>query len=452
MLGCCASTSKPKRLRRPGWALLSLLMFYASVDATAALLSLHNGNHCDDRWVTHIKQGGQFIFNTLFPWTAWYSIACDREYWEHFTDTLLREAEDLKMSRLPRQAMAKLKRYLLRSDDWSLGDEIGGGAQASVYMAHLGLHPSHDTTIVSKVWELYDENAGFGEMADGPKQAIREAALMLRAQHPHVVRLRGLTIDPPNISVLMEYCELGSLCRYLSHTNPTSFPLWQRVQVLFQISCAMQAMHRKGIAHRDLKWDNIMLTEDDGTPSAKIIDFGNARLMDRYSSRKYTLHVGSLAFSAPELRNSDGHYGLTVDAYSFGFLLYQILADNQLEWGPSNSQQAFTRLEPARLPDGSPDTVTAFDRTAVLISVPVPAPEPLVTLMQRCWQKSPERRPGFDAMARELGSILREFEQTTGVLLSQPLKTDYFGADEECEWDNSVGNAESSSSAETFFE
>ena len=118
MLGCCASTSKPKRLRRPGWALLSLLMFYASVDATAALLSLHNGNHCDDRWVTHIKQGcdsrlclslmvgstgGQFIFNTLFPWTAWYSIACDREYWEHFTDTLLREAEDLKMSRLPRQ-------------------------------------------------------------------------------------------------------------------------------------------------------------------------------------------------------------------------------------------------------------------------------------------------------------------------------------------------------------
>ena len=37
------------------------------------------------------------------------------------------------------------------------------------------------------MWELYDENAGFGEMADGPKQAIREAALMLRAQHPHVV-------------------------------------------------------------------------------------------------------------------------------------------------------------------------------------------------------------------------------------------------------------------------
>ena len=57
VLGCCASTSKPKRLRRPGWALLSLLMFYASVDATAALLSLHNGNHCDDRWVSHIKQG-----------------------------------------------------------------------------------------------------------------------------------------------------------------------------------------------------------------------------------------------------------------------------------------------------------------------------------------------------------------------------------------------------------
>ena len=330
--------------------------------------------------------------------------------------------------------------------------------------------------------------------------ALSDAALWVQ------VRLRGLTIDPPNISVLMEYCELGSLCRYLSHTNPTSFPLWQRVQVLFQVpllpldcrpesglgavcrspvrckrctgKVQLEALYvclynadpviLTGIAHRDLKWDNIMLTEDDGTPSAKIIDFGNARsiataleltlrccclrLMDRYSSRKYTLHVGSLAFSAPELRNSDGHYGLTVDAYSFGFLLYQILADNQLEWGPSNSQQAFTRLEPARLPDGSPDTVTAFDRTAVLISVPVPAPEPLVTLMQRCWQKSPERRPGFDAMARELGSILREFEQTTGVLLSQPLKTDYFGADEECEWDNSVGNAESSSSAETFFE
>ena len=87
-----------------------------------------------------------------------------------------------------------------------------------MYLAHLGAHPSRDTTIVSKVlpngimqpdgltdapqvWELYDENAGMGRMEDGPKQAIREAALMLRAQHPHVVIVLCACTKPLNRGV-----------------------------------------------------------------------------------------------------------------------------------------------------------------------------------------------------------------------------------------------------------
>ncbi len=155
-----------------------------------------------------------------------------------------------------------------------------------------------------------------------------------------------------------------------------------------------------------------MLVEDDGAPSAKVIDFGNARLIDRYSSRKYTLHVGSVAFGAPELHDSDGRYGLMVDCYSFGFLIYQMLASSKLGWEPSDTLNRCTRLEPVRLPDGGP----APDIPAsVFIQHPLACPESLIELMRRCWQVAPERRPGFEVIASELWAVLTGFDEVGGV-------------------------------------
>eukprot|EP00658_Telonema_sp_P-2_P013423 TRINITY_DN15080_c0_g2_i3.p1 TRINITY_DN15080_c0_g2~~TRINITY_DN15080_c0_g2_i3.p1 ORF type:complete len:692 (-),score=120.59 TRINITY_DN15080_c0_g2_i3:251-2326(-) len=455
----CWRAERPDKLRRPGVYLLVLVLSYAVVDLGCAIGLDHFDDppdswDCRERFLWHIKKGSQFFFNILFPWIAWYTLACDREYWAYFTATLIREAEDPKLSRLPRQAMSKLKHYLLRSDDWVLGEELGGGCQATVYKAHLGAHPSHDTTIVSKVWELYDEKSGMGEMADGPKQAIREAALMLRSQHPHVVRLRGLSIDPPNISVLMEYCELGSLQSHLRTCTTLSFPLWQRIQVLFQISSAMHAMHSKGIAHRDLKWDNIMLVDDDGAPAAKVIDFGNARLLDRYSIRKYTPHVGTPAFCAPELSQDEGNYGLTVDVYSFGFLLWQTLANPSLEWAPSAGPRHFTRLEPARLHDGRPDLQFEASMMIPQTADGEPLTDGLISLIHRCWETSPERRPGFDTITYELSIVLLEFDETKERMLGRRSGLQRFSGDlmaQKTGWSAQVTQSfESSISDEVF--
>jgi non-specific serine/threonine protein kinase/serine/threonine-protein kinase len=100
---------------------------------------------------------------------------------------------------------------------------------------------------------------------------------------------------------------------------------------LFELVChAVQHAHFKGILHRDLKPSNILVTEVDGAPQAKVIDFGVAKAVraEGVSDPRATVAgqlVGTPAYMSPEQAGGDADVDTRADVYSLGVVLYELL-------------------------------------------------------------------------------------------------------------------------------
>ena len=104
-----------------------------------------------------------------------------------------------------------------------------------------------------------------------------------------------------------------------------------RLQLFTQVCAAVQHAHQKGVIHRDIKPGNVMVTEHDGVPVPKVIDFGIAKATEQGSGERSVLtamnqFIGTPAYMSPE---QAGLYNLDVDTrsdvYSLGVLLYELL-------------------------------------------------------------------------------------------------------------------------------
>ena len=116
-----------------------------------------------------------------------------------------------------------------------------------------------------------------------------------------------------------EYCDLNKLS--------TS----ERLELFISVCQAVQHAHQKGIIHRDIKPSNVLITEHDGTPVAKVIDFGvakaiNQRLTEQTLYTSYRQMVGTPLYMSPEQAELSGlDVDTRADIYSLGVLLYELL-------------------------------------------------------------------------------------------------------------------------------
>jgi non-specific serine/threonine protein kinase/serine/threonine-protein kinase len=105
----------------------------------------------------------------------------------------------------------------------------------------------------------------------------------------------------------------------------------QRVELFVDICGAVQHAHQKGVIHRDLKPSNILVTEEDGRATAKIIDFGVAkatgqRLTEQTLATTYGQALGTLAYMSPEQAEMTGlDVDTRTDIYSLGVILQELL-------------------------------------------------------------------------------------------------------------------------------
>ncbi|MES2597749.1 MAG: serine/threonine-protein kinase [Verrucomicrobiota bacterium] len=110
-----------------------------------------------------------------------------------------------------------------------------------------------------------------------------------------------------------------------------SASLHQRLQVFQQVCQAVQHAHQKGIIHRDLKPSNILVTEIDGQPVPKVIDFGIAKAIHTDSPHEHTLLtqadqvLGTPRFMSPEQIEGSAAVDTRSDIYSLGVVLYKLL-------------------------------------------------------------------------------------------------------------------------------
>ncbi|KAI5999071.1 hypothetical protein EDD15DRAFT_130493 [Pisolithus albus] len=149
-------------------------------------------------------------------------------------------------------------------------------------------------------------------------RTIREAALSMLLHHPYICGMREMIVHQHHYYMVFEYVNGGQMLDYIiSHGR-----LRERVARKFarQIGSALDYLHRNNVVHRDLKIENILISE---TGNIKIIDFGLSNLYDPIAH--LSTFCGSLYFAAPELLNAKVYTGPEVDVWSFGVVLYVLV-------------------------------------------------------------------------------------------------------------------------------
>ncbi|KAF9518334.1 hypothetical protein BS47DRAFT_336864 [Hydnum rufescens UP504] len=149
-------------------------------------------------------------------------------------------------------------------------------------------------------------------------RTMREASMSMLLYHPYICGMREMILTPHHHYMVFEYVNGGQMLDYIiSHGR-----LRERVARKFarQIGSALEYCHRNSVVHRDLKIENILISQ---TGNIKIIDFGLSNLYDPISH--LSTFCGSLYFAAPELLNAKIYTGPEVDVWSFGVVLYVLV-------------------------------------------------------------------------------------------------------------------------------
>ncbi len=150
---------------------------------------------------------------------------------------------------------------------------------------------------------------------------MREAQAAARLTHTNIVSTYDMGKEGHRYFLVMEYVKGTSLRGLLESNNSKGLDLATTVRIASGLCKALTYTHSQGVLHRDIKPENIMITQD-GT--AKLMDFGLAKALDKPRLTREGIMVGTPAYMAPENalgRESDARS----DIYSLGCVLYEML-------------------------------------------------------------------------------------------------------------------------------
>ncbi|KAH9920596.1 uncharacterized protein B0H18DRAFT_1023487 [Fomitopsis serialis] len=210
--------------------------------------------------------------------------------------------------------------------DYTLSKTLGAGSMGKVKLAH---HTLTGEKLAVKILPRATPPSGSTSTADAAaKQAskdaskeiriLREAALSMLLHHPYICGMREMIVHAHHYYMVQEYVNGGQMLDYIiSHGR-----LRERVARKFarQIGSALDYCHKNNVVHRDLKIENILISQ---TGNIKIIDFGLSNLYDPV--HHLSTFCGSLYFAAPELLNAKVYTGPEVDVWSFGVVMYVLV-------------------------------------------------------------------------------------------------------------------------------
>ncbi len=199
-------------------------------------------------------------------------------------------------------------------------EELGAGGMGTVFLAH---DERLDRRVAIK--RIRPESSG---RAAARERFRREARLAARLSHPAIVQVYDILQENDSDSIVMEYVEGRNLRQMIEH-GP--LPVHRALELARELADGLDAAHRQGIVHRDLKTENVLVTPE-GRP--KIADFGIAKRLatatdgengnDANSLTRDHGVVGTWRTMAPEQARGE-EVDARTDLFAFGVLLYEML-------------------------------------------------------------------------------------------------------------------------------
>lgn len=269
---------------------------------------------------------------------------------------------------------------------------LGQGGMANVYLAE-DLHTR--TYVALKVMR--------DELSDDP-EFIRRFATEARAaaslDHPNIVGVLDYGQDGEIRYIVQEYVQGKTLKQLIKEQGALDYHL--AVPLMIQISLALDHAHKRGVIHRDMKPQNVMITSD---MVAKVTDFGIARTSNANTiTLTGGVAFGSVHYFSPEQARG-GHVTERSDLYSLGIILYEMLTGEVPFDGESSVAVAIKQLQ--EMPQRPSQIISSL-------------PKSLDNIVFKAIQKSPGNRYGSALeFVKELDAFMKNPNGKYGVVVNR---------------------------------
>ena len=215
---------------------------------------------------------------------------------------------------------------------YQIKGKIGEGMFGKV---KLGIHLITKEKVAIKIFDK-------GKIKNEKEQEYieREISILKKLNHYNIIKLYNIIHTENFIFLIQEYVPNGELLHFLENSENLNLSEKDICKIYQQIISGIEYLHEVGIAHRDLKLENILLNFKN---DIKIIDFGLSNKYNKDNDELLQSSCGSPCYAAPEMIRGTKYHGLDTDIWSSGIILYLMLCKS-FPFNDKNNSKLYQKI------------------------------------------------------------------------------------------------------------